>query len=90
MTDILITGSLMFEAFATASVELTLAYVGPAGIGTLGVLLVVVLVLLVGAVGLVLYPVRLLLSYRRSAQEQIAAEEAVPATVGEQPAERCL
>jgi hypothetical protein len=47
-----------------------LAYVGPAGIGALGILLVVVVVLLIGAFGLVLYPLRLILGRRRRLRQE--------------------
>lgn len=43
----------------------TVCYVGPAGLGAMGVLLVVILVALLGAVGLVLHPIRLFLKHRR-------------------------
>ena len=44
-------------------------YVGPAGIGALGVLAILIVVLLVGAVGLLLYPIRLVMR-RRSVANQ--------------------
>ena len=47
-----------------------LGYVGPAGVGALGVLLVVALVLVIGAVGLVLHPVRLILRHRRRLRQE--------------------
>ena len=56
-----------------------LAYVGPAGIGALGVLLIVVIVLLIGAVGLVLYPLRLLLSRRRRLRQEAENASLSPA-----------
>lgn len=45
-------------------------YVGPAGIGSVGILLVVVAVLLIGFLGLILQPVRILLRRRRLKKEQ--------------------
>lgn len=47
-----------------------LAYVGPAGLGAVGVLLLVVAVLAIGALGLVLHPVRLYLRRRRRLREE--------------------
>lgn len=61
-----------------------LGYVGPAGIGALGVLLVVVLVLFVGLFGLVLYPLRLILARRRRLREQ---KNAVPEAAAPSPLE---
>jgi len=57
--------------------DVALGYVGPPGIGALGMLLIVAIVLLIGLVGLVLHPVRLILRRRRRLREdrERAAEE---------------
>ena len=56
--------------FLSLQFSLPLSYVGPAGIGALGVLLIVVLVLLIGAFGLVFYPIRLILGRRRRLRQE--------------------
>jgi hypothetical protein len=56
-------------ALVPAPLEGVLGYVGPAGLGALGVLLLVVAVLLIGALGLVLHPIRLILRRRRRLRE---------------------
>ncbi len=71
MSNTLAAGSLLIATgFFPGTGNGLLAYVGPAGIGALGVLFVVVAVVLIGAVGLVLHPVRLILRRRRRLREE--------------------
>ena len=62
-----------------------LAYVGPAGIGFLGVLLAVVVVVLLGLVGLLLYPIRLMLRRRKRYASQRATEDGTAAPAATEP-----
>lgn len=61
---------LIAAALVFAPADVAFGYVGPAGIGALGVLLVVSAVLLIGIVGLVLHPIRLLRRRRRLRNER--------------------
>lgn len=64
-----------------------LGYVGPPGIGALGMVLILAVVLLLGLVGLLLYPVRLLLRLLRGSAEEEPAPDTdnVPAESPTQP-----
>jgi hypothetical protein len=53
-----------------------LGYVGPAGLGAVGLLLIVVAVLFIGAFGLVLHPIRVFRRRRRLARVGASATPA--------------
>ena len=80
LSDLILVGA------ESSETGLMLAYVGPAGIGALGILLAVGAVVLIGAVGLVLHPIRLLLRYRRQKQQKegIGAPEVTSAAGSEE------
>jgi len=63
-----------------------IGYVGPAGVGGVGILILVGIVLLIGVIGLVLYPLRLWLRSRRVARQEPERDSQTGETApGDQP-----
>jgi Tfp pilus assembly protein PilV len=65
----------------------SLGYVGPAGIGLIGVLIAVVLVVLVGVLGLVLYPMRVMMRRKKLREQNAAAGKTANASPAAAPEE---
>jgi hypothetical protein len=67
--------------FVMALASPAIAYVGPgAGLGTQGALLILILVVLVMVVGLVLWPLRMLIRYRKAKVSKAELESRAPST----------